>query len=88
MSKLADAHEQDPFQMIEFNLILSTVQPNISSLMFSRLFIGTVIMLASGYAGEANFVNAWLGSIVGMAGWGPTFCDNFLRRGGLRRRKR
>merc|ERR1712182_156588 len=59
-----------PLQMIEFYLILAAVQPNISGLMFWRLLIGTVVMLAAGYCGEAGFVNAWIGFIVGMAGWG------------------
>jgi bacteriorhodopsin len=58
-----------PLQMIEFYLILSAVQPNISSMMFWRLLLGTVVMLAFGYCGEAGFVNAWLGFLVGMAGW-------------------
>merc|ERR1712205_122273 len=35
-----------PLQMIEFYLILSAVQPNISLMMFWRLLIGTVVMLA------------------------------------------
>merc|ERR1712142_1402599 len=50
-------------------LILSAVQKNISGAMFWRLLLGTVVMLASGYMGEAGFVNAWIGFIVGMAGW-------------------
>merc|ERR1719229_137717 len=58
-----------PLQMIEFYLILSAVQSNISGMMFWRLLIGTVVMLAAGYCGEAHFVNAWLGFAVGMAGW-------------------
>jgi bacteriorhodopsin len=58
-----------PLQMIEFYLILSAVQPNISSMMFWRLLLGTVVMLAFGYCGEAGFVNAWFGFFVGMAGW-------------------
>jgi bacteriorhodopsin len=58
-----------PLQMIEFYLILSAVQPNISSMMFWRLLLGTVVMLAFGYCGEAGFVNAWFGFLVGMAGW-------------------
>merc|ERR1712039_636447 len=53
-----------PLQMIEFYLILAAVQPSISSMMFWRLLIGTVIMLASGYCGEAGFVNAWAGFAV------------------------
>merc|ERR1739846_49822 len=59
-----------PLQMVEFYLILSAVQPNISGGMFWRLLIGTCVMLAFGYSGEAGFVNAWLGFMVGMAGWG------------------
>merc|ERR1719258_130504 len=59
-----------PLQMIEFSLILTAVNPNLSSGMFWRLLLGTVAMLASGYAGEAKFVapmagfvlwNVWLG---------------------------
>merc|ERR1712124_201690 len=59
-----------PLQMIEFNLILTAVQPNISSLMFWKLLVGTVFMLAFGYAGEAQFVNPWIGFALGMCGWG------------------
>merc|ERR1711976_72895 len=53
-----------PLQMIEFYLILSAVQRNISGMMFWRLLIGTIVMLAAGYSGEAGFVNAWAGFIV------------------------
>merc|ERR1711963_1021172 len=55
-----------PLQMIEFYLILSAVQPNISGAMFWRLLGGTVLMLAFGYAGEAHFLEAWVGFAVGM----------------------
>merc|ERR1719263_1967248 len=58
-----------PLQMIEFYLILSAVNKNISGAMFWRLMLGTVAMLAFGYAGEAKFVNPWLGFALGMAGW-------------------
>merc|ERR1712072_344638 len=44
-----------PLQMIEFYLILSAVNPNISGMMFWRLLLGTIVMLACGYAGEAGF---------------------------------
>merc|ERR1719422_1241907 len=57
-----------PLQMIEFYLILSAVQRDISGMMFWRLLIGTVVMLAAGYCGEAGFVNAWLG-YCGEAGF-------------------
>merc|ERR1719335_871680 len=58
-----------PLQMVEFYLILSAVQKDISGMMFWRLLVGTVVMLAFGYAGEAGFVNAWVGFCVGMCGW-------------------
>merc|ERR1712211_135102 len=41
-----------PLQMIEFNLILVAVKPDISAGMFWRLLVGTVVMLAFGYAGK------------------------------------
>jgi len=58
-----------PLQMIEFYLILAAVQPSLGKGMFLRLLLGTVAMLAFGYAGEAKFLNAWLGFGCGMAGW-------------------
>jgi len=58
-----------PLQMVEFFLILSAVQPDISSMMFWRLLLGTVVMLAFGYMGEAEIMNAWIGFAIGMAGW-------------------
>merc|ERR1711879_1089613 len=43
-----------PLQMVEFYFILSAVNDKIGSGMFFRLFIGTVMMLAFGFAGEAG----------------------------------
>nr|WBQ85997.1 rhodopsin [Karlodinium veneficum] len=71
-----------PLQMIEFYLILSAVQRDISSMMFWRLLLGTVVMLAFGYCGEAGFVNAWLGFYVGMAGWIFILFEIFLGEAG------
>ena len=71
-----------PLQMIEFYLILSAVQRNISGAMFWRLLLGTVVMLAAGYMGEAGFVNAWVGFIVGMAGWGFILFEIFVGEAG------
>merc|ERR1719229_1745001 len=68
--------------MVEFYLILSAVQPNISGGMFWRLLVGTVVMLAAGYCGEAGFVNPWLGFVVGMAGWGYILNEIFLGEAG------
>ena len=31
--------------------------------------IGTIVMLLGGYLGEAGYINATLGFIIGMAGW-------------------
>merc|ERR1711907_289107 len=67
-----------PLPMIEFYLILSAVQPKLGSGMFWRLFLGTVLMLAFGYMGEAGFVNAWLGFIVGMSGWAFILFEIFV----------
>jgi len=58
-----------PLQMLKFYLILSAVQPDISAGMFWRLLLSTVAMLVAGYCGEAGFMKAWAGFIVGMAGW-------------------
>merc|ERR1711897_49092 len=57
-----------PLQMIEFFLILSAVKPGLGQSMFWRLLVGTVVMLAAGYAGEAQFVPAMIGIFVGEAG--------------------
>jgi hypothetical protein len=59
-----------PLQMVEFYFILSAVQRNLGIGMFWRLLIGTVVMLASGYSGEAGFLSPIVGFAAGMAGWG------------------
>merc|ERR1711972_473623 len=71
-----------PLQMVEFYLILSAVNKNLGQGMFWRLLLGTVVMLAFGYMGEAGFVNAWLGFIVGMAGWGFILYEIFMGEAG------
>ena len=57
-----------PLQMIEFYLILAAIR-KVPSGIFWRLLIGSVVMLVGGYLGEAGYINAMLGFIVGMAGW-------------------
>ena len=57
-----------PLQMIEFYLILSAVRP-IGVGVFFKLLLGTVLMLASGFMGEASFLPAFLGFVLGMCGW-------------------
>jgi len=71
-----------PLQMIEFYLILSAVQPNLGVGIFWRLLIGTVVMLAFGYMGEAGIVNAWTGFAVGMAGWALILFEIFVGEAG------
>ena len=57
-----------PLQMIEFYLILAACTA-IAGGVFWRLFIGSLVMLIGGYLGEAGFINATIGFVVGMAGW-------------------
>ena len=57
-----------PLQMIEFYLILSAVR-KVDSGIFWRLLIGSLVMLIGGYAGEAGYINSFLGFVIGMAGW-------------------
>ena len=57
-----------PLQMVEFYLILKAVG-KANSGMFWRLLIGSVVMLVGGYLGEAGYINATLGFVIGMAGW-------------------
>jgi sensory rhodopsin len=59
-----------PLQMIEFNLILKAANAPISAAGFWKLLIGTVLMLAFGYAGESGAINAWIGFGLGLCGWG------------------
>jgi bacteriorhodopsin len=59
-----------PLQMIEFYLILKAVNPTVDAGIFFRLLLGTVFMLASGYSGEAKFVNPQAAFVFGMMGWG------------------
>merc|ERR1712012_699680 len=58
-----------PLQMTEFYLILEAVDPYISIGVFWRLLLGTLVMLSGGYCGEAHYVSAWMGFIIGMIGW-------------------
>ena len=57
-----------PLQLVEFYLILSAVK-KVDSGIFWRILIGSLVMLIGGYLGEAGFINATLGFIIGMAGW-------------------
>merc|ERR1711992_288700 len=58
-----------PLQMIEFNLILKAAKAPISAMGFWKLLVGTVLMLAFGYAGETGAFPAWPAFGGGLAGW-------------------
>merc|ERR1712054_488651 len=64
-----------PLQMIEFYLILLAVQPTLGGGMFWRLMIGTVAMLAFGYAGESKVIDPFMGFVLGMMGWVYNLAD-------------
>merc|ERR1711918_339554 len=49
---------------------------------FWRLLVGTVVMLAAGYAGESGQMNAGAGFAFGMAGWGYILYEIFQGEAG------
>merc|ERR1712014_368163 len=71
-----------PLQMIEFNLILKAAKAPISPAGFWKLLVGTVLMLAFGYAGETGAINAWIGFALGLCGWGFILFEIFAGESG------
>jgi bacteriorhodopsin len=57
-----------PLLMLEFYFVLSAVK-KVPGTIFWRLLLGSLVMLIGGYAGEAGYINAMLGFVIGMAGW-------------------
>ena len=57
-----------PLQIVEFYLILAAVR-KVPASMFWRLLIASLVMLIAGYLGEANYISALAGFIVGVAAW-------------------
>ena len=57
-----------PLQMVEFYLILAACTV-VAGGVFWRLLVGTLVMIIGGYLGEAGYINATLGFVIGMAGW-------------------
>ena len=55
--------------MVEFHLIISAVQPDISPAMLRHLMLGIVAILASGYCCESVSINAGMSFAFYMAGW-------------------
>ena len=57
-----------PLLMVEFYLILSAIT-KVPGGVFWRLIIGTIAMLAFGFAGEAGLLAAWTAFVLSMLGW-------------------
>ena len=70
-----------PLLMVEFYLILRAIT-NVSGGIFWRLMIGTMVMLVGGYMGEAGYINAMFGFIVGMVGWAYILYEIFFGEAG------
>jgi len=71
-----------PLQMIEFNLILKAAGKDVSSTMFWKLLVGTIIMLFFGYMGEIYLLPAMVGFIGGMLGWFFILFEIFMGEAG------
>ena len=70
-----------PLLMIEFYLILAAIA-KVSTWIFWRLMIGTLVMLIGGYLGEAGYMSVWPAFIIGMAGWAYILYEIFLGEAG------
>ena len=57
-----------PLQIVEFYLILAAVT-NVSSSLFWKLLIASLVMLIGGYVGEAGYMAQMPAFIIGMVGW-------------------
>jgi len=71
-----------PLQMIEFNLILKAAGKDVSSAMFWKLLLGTVVMLLCGYLGEIQVVPGMMGFVGGMCGWAFILFEIFAGEAG------
>ena len=58
-----------PLLMVEFYLVLSAVT-KVPAGVFWRLLIGSIVMLAFGYAGETGMMGVTMAFVLAMAGWG------------------
>ena len=57
-----------PLLMLEFYFVLSAVK-KVPRIIFWRLLLGSLVMIIGGYAGEAGYIPAMIGFVIGMAGW-------------------
>ena len=58
-----------PLLMVEFYLVLSAVT-KVPAGVFWRLLVGSIVMLAFGYAGETGMMGVMPAFILAMLGWG------------------
>ena len=65
-----------PLQIVEFYLILSAVTA-VSVMLFWRLLGASLVMLVFGFLGEAGLIDATIGFVIGMAGWGYILYEIF-----------
>ena len=70
-----------PLLATEFYLILSTVR-KVSSIIFWKLLIGTLVIVCGGYAGEAGYILPFLGLVIWMTGWIYILYEIFAGEGG------
>ena len=57
-----------PLLALQFYLILSAVR-KVSSIIFWKLLIATLVMVCGGYFGEAGYILPFLGFIIWMMAW-------------------
>ena len=57
-----------PLLIIEFYLVLSAVK-KISSSIFWKFLIASLIMVCGSYAGQAGYIHSFLGFVIWMGGW-------------------
>jgi len=57
-----------PLQIVEFYLILAAVN-KVPGSMFWKLLVASLVMLVFGYLGEAGYISALAGWIIGTAAW-------------------
>jgi bacteriorhodopsin len=70
-----------PLLMVEFYLILRAITA-VSGGVFWRLMIGSIVMLAAGYMGEAGIISPILGFVVGIVGWAYILYEIFYGEAG------
>ena len=66
-----------PLLMAEFYLILRAVT-KVPGGVFWRLIVGTLLMIGSGYLGEAGYAPVLPAFIIGMIGWGIILFEIFF----------